>query len=642
MKFSAFIFLVCSLSVQAGDLAQQRAMFRTAYAAAINGVPPGATVLDTLRDYPLRPYLEYHGIRVRLRALPEPEVTTFLARERDSLLGARLRTEWLRETARRGRFDLFMDAYTPQGDPELRCHALAREFKDRTPPRAVKTALAMWLNPRSQPAPCDPVFATLRARGVLHDDLVWQRIVLAARAGNPQFAASIARRFARPSERALADLFVRVWQSPAQTLQIPALRHDTPRVRDVVTFGLSRLARQHASRAREAWRVARPQYAFTPTDRGFVTRELALAAASQDHAQLREFLAAVTPAGVDDAIERLRLREGLRARDWERLLVWTRGAPRGATTNALRWRYWQARALEETGSATRARAAFAALARERDYYGFLASDRLGAAYTMTHAPIAPDATERTEVAALPGLVRAAEFYRLGMKAQARSELDYELSGRDRRTQEIAAVLTHDWGWHDRTIMALGQLQSYDDLELRFPLLHRPLIERFAHQRGVLPALIYAIVRGESAFVTDARSVAGALGLMQVMPATAATTARHLGVNLRSPRELVEVEKNLAIGSEYLRQVLRQFGGSFPLAAAAYNAGPSRVKAWLKGAQCTPPDIWVELIPFAETEGYVKRALFYAAIYEWRLGVTVGTLADRMKTMTQPAGASRSC
>ena len=103
-----------------------------------------------------------------------------------------------------------------------------------------------------------------------------------------------------------------------------------------------------------------------------------------------------------------------------------------------------------------------------------------------------------------------------------------------------------------------------------------------------------------------------------------------------------METNLAIGSEYLRQVLRQFGGSFPLAAAAYNAGPGRVRGWLKNSRCAPADIWVDTIPFAETEGYVRRALFYAAIYEWRLGVTVATLADRMRGMTHAAGTPGQC
>ena len=206
----------------------------------------------------------------------------------------------------------------------------------------------------------------------------------------------------------------------------------------------------------------------------------------QNHPRLLDLLAKVHPAGVDNAVERLRLREGLRARDWHKLVSWTTGAPRGATTNPLRWRYWHARALQETGSTTRAQAAFKTLAQERDYYGFMASDQLGVPYSMTHRPIAPTADERQQVTALGGVRRAEEFYRLNLRAQARSELDFELNGRDTRTQEIAAVLTSEWGWHDRTIMALGQLQSYDDLHLRFPLLHKPLMRNMRVNAACTP------------------------------------------------------------------------------------------------------------------------------------------------------------
>ncbi len=633
MKFVALIALLFSLSVQAASLAQQREMFRTAYAAAITGVAPRLQQLRALEDYPLYPYLRYYQIRPRLPTLPSAEVRQFLAAHPASLLSARLRTDWLKETARQGRFDLFIADYAPQTDPELRCHALKIKLRDRAPAPAVRSALELWLSGKSLPVACDAVFAALRSHRVLTEELIWRRILLAAQAGDPRFGLAIATRYAGSSTQALAALLVRVWNAPATTLQIQALRHDTSQVRGIVSYGLSRLARQSVTLATEAWQQAQSRYHFAPVEVGFVTRAIALAAAAQKHPRLLELLGAVTAPGIDDAIERLQLQEGLRARAWSKLVTWTANAPRGATTNALRWRYWQARALAETGAANAAKVIFKALASERDYYGFMASDKLDLPYAMTHHAIVPTAREQRYSNALGGVRRAREFYQLDLRAQAGSELDFELANHDQRTQEVLAFEVNAWGWHARAIKTLGQIQSYDDLDLRFPLLHRALVEKFARQRGLKPSLIYSIIRGESAFVTDARSVAGALGLMQVMPATGDITAKHLGLNLRSPSELTQVEKNLAIGSEYLRQVVRQFGGSFPLAAAAYNAGPSRVKGWLKNAQCVPADVWVETIPFAETEAYVRRALFYAAIYEARLGETVTSLAHRMASMT---------
>ena len=118
-----------------------------------------------------------------------------------------------------------------------------------------------------------------------------------------------------------------------------------------------------------------------------------------------------------------------------------------------------------------------------------------------------------------------------------------------------------------------------------------------------------------------------------MPATAAETARRTGIALNDPSDVLAPEKNIALGSAYLRQVMGQFESNFALAAAAYNAGPGRVKSWLPKRSCVPADVWVEAIPFAETEAYVRRALFYAAIYEKHLGMSISRLSSELTAFT---------
>ncbi len=644
MKRLLILAALCgfTLVAMADDMARQRALFEAKYREVLKGATPRAETLAALRAYPLTPWLIYYPLKRKLRALPANEVRAFLAAHAGSLPAARLRTDWLRETARQGRFDLFSEDYTPQSDPELRCHALRRDLGTGNKPRAMKVGLDLWLTGKSQVPSCNAVFEVLRTRGALTDALVWQRVMLAGKAGNTGLSVAIAKRYAAPSDRKLAELLHKVHGAPAQTLKLTTGRPDSPQLRDVIAHGLGRHAHQGLASASLAWRQAQGRYAFTPAQAGVVQRELAVAAVAANHPKRLDYLRQVNEAGVDDAVERFRLREGLRGRAWKDLVLWTAGPPRGATTNALRWQYWHARALGETGQHAAARQIFLELARERDYYGFMAGDRAGVPYAMTHKAIRPTVEERRAIGGSGGMIRAREFYRLNRPGEARSEIAFELEGRALREQEVGAALIYEWGWHAQAILMLGQMQSYDDLDLRFPLLHRSLVTKFANARGLPPALIYAIIRGESAFVTDARSPVGALGLMQVMPATANATARAIGLRLRSNAEITQVDKNIAIGSEYLRQVLRQFGGYFPLAAAAYNAGPSRVKAWLKNAACKPEDIWVDTLPFLETEGYVRRALFYAAVYEFRLGVTVSSLGSRMADMTGFGSASTTC
>ena len=129
--------------------------------------------------------------------------------------------------------------------------------------------------------------------------------------------------------------------------------------------------------------------------------------------------------------------------------------------------------------------------------------------------------------------------------------------------------------------------------------------------------------------------------MQVMPATGRETARRIGARLSSARELLDPKKNVTIGSAYLKQVLSRFGGSFSMAAAAYNAGPHRVRRWQPKTGCVPADIWIDTIPFTETRRYVRRASFYATVYQWRLNEKIQPLATRL-TNVAPRGQHQQC
>lgn len=643
MKLLAWLLLLLAAAAAgAADDAVERARFKRAYDAQLAGRSDALQLAQGLEQHPLYIYLRYQALRPRLTSMPVAEIERFFADYPQAYLSARLRTEWLKVLARAGQWPTFERFYRPQADAELQCLALQTRVRRGQTAELLDATGDLWLVGKSQSAACDPVFDYLKTVGLLSDALVWERVWLAARAGKPALARFIARKYAAPSDRVFADLLPQIHAHPEQTLRHALLRHDGARVRAIIGYGVVRLAVLKLDRAMAMWHDVQDKYRYTLEERGAVDRELALVAAAQNHAARLALLDRVPPAFIDEPIERYRIREGLEERAWTALARWTERAPT-PPTNALRWRYWRARALAELGRADEANAIFAALAAERDYYGFLASDILGRPYAMTHRPVAPAKAEFAALTALPGIRRTHAFYLLGMRSQARQEWQFETARMSKRDLEIAAKVAYDWGWYDRAIFALGQSQSYDDLDLRFPVLHKEVVLNFAQRRKLPPAIVYSIIRGESAFVTDARSPAGALGLMQLMPATGAETARRIGLKLAHPSDLTAVDTNIAIGSEYLRIVLNQFGGSFPLAAAAYNAGPGRVRSWLPKSGCVPADIWIDTIPFAETESYVRRALFYAAVYEWRLGERINALSSRLAEVSRRGtGATGRC
>ena len=641
MKFLilSVLLLICAAPACAGEPVADRTRFRPAYDAALAGRPGALAMARGLEHYPLYPYLTYLSLRPRLSALPVAQVEAFLNAEAGTYLGERLRGEWLRQLGQLHQWPLLVRFAAPTDDATLGCLALRARLETGQLSAVTPEVEKLWLVGRSQIAACDPVFEHLRGRGALPADLVLQRVWLALGENRGQLASFLLRRFTNPAGQ-FDKLVTQAATKPASVLQLPALRADEPRARAVVGLGLVTLASKDPGRAQALWREARARYHFHEREAGVVLRAIALGAVAGQHPERRAMLANVPASGIDATIERLRIREALQARDWARLAAWT-ASPAVTPANVLRWRYWHARALAQQRDPA-ATEAFRAVAGERDYYGFLAADELGVTYSLGHQAVAPGADERARIGAHPGVARAREFYRLGLRTQAHQEWQWVITRLPKREVEVAAQLAHEWGWHDRAIIALGAVQSYDDLELRFPLLFESTVRSAAKRRNMPPALVYSIIRGESAFVVDARSVAGALGLMQLLPGTAAETARHLGMAWRSPNELLSPEKNIMLGSEYLRRVMRQFGGSFPLAAAAYNAGPGRVKSWLAKDSCAPPDVWVELIPFTETEGYVRRALFYAAIYEHRMGESMTPLSSRLAELTRKSANGSYC
>ena len=146
---------------------------------------------------------------------------------------------------------------------------------------------------------------------------------------------------------------------------------------------------------------------------------------------------------------------------------------------------------------------------------------------------------------------------------------------------------------------------------------RAAVEAEAREFGIDPLLFAAIVRQESTFDLEALSRAGARGLAQLMPGTAAQAARGLDVTLY-PEWLTVPDLNLHLGAAHLAELLRRFGGRVEVAVAAYNAGAAPVTRWLARPGAEDPDQFIELIPFPETRGYVRSVLrnrdLYRALY----------------------------
>jgi soluble lytic murein transglycosylase len=220
----------------------------------------------------------------------------------------------------------------------------------------------------------------------------------------------------------------------------------------------------------------------------------------------------------------------------------------------------------------------------------------------------------------PRYRRGLELIILERHEEAASELASLIDeyGRNREVMLELSTLLGEAGAHHQALR-LARLYFRDSLErggepvpaalwrVAYPTVYLPLIKAYT-RNGLDPFLAAAIIREESQYDFRAVSRVGAIGLMQLMPATALTLARSLGFNDVVREELFDQELNIRFGVRYLEQLLQQFSGNIIHTIAAYNAGPQAVSAWIAKYANKAPDEFVELIPYQETRQYVKRVL----------------------------------
>ena len=627
-----FILIACfSNAVLSATIEEQRKQYQDAKKALRSGkIEQFLHLTEALKDYPLYPYLRYNYLQPRLHKLGPEEIGDFLNQFTDFPLADSLRTKWLKQLSRTHQWQTYLDNYTPQEDVSLQCNQLVARIKTNNKTLLLEDIRSVWLSGSSLPPDCDPAFKLLYQSDLMTNELVWQRIQLAMERSNTGLANYLTK-YLDGYYKKWAATWIAVHNNPAKYTHDPEFE-DTALARQVLMHGINRLAHLNINTAIDNWEILQKRYSFTPGERADIDKIIAIRAARKNHPRTVELMDKISPFNVDDEVFQWRLATALENNDWHKLYQWTDGVPAYEELK-YRWFYWHARALAMIGEQEKAERLYAAIAGKRDYYGFLASDRLGIAYHMEYKPLPNDREEKEKILQIPAIRRAAELRAIKETYAARREWNYALHLMTGYQKEIAARLAADLGWHDIAIVSLGSAHSYDDLEVRFPIPYESLISENARKRQLDQGWMYALVRSESAFIEDVKSPAGAMGLMQVMPQTGRDTAKSMGLKHFKTAHLLEAEKNVPIGSTYLRQMLDKFGGNMTLATAAYNAGPQRVRSWLPKSGCMDADIWVELIPFNETRTYVRRVMFFASIYDWRLKKDIMPLRQRMSAIT---------
>ncbi|HET8650179.1 MAG TPA: transglycosylase SLT domain-containing protein, partial [Gemmatimonadales bacterium] len=294
--------------------------------------------------------------------------------------------------------------------------------------------------------------------------------------------------------------------------------------------------------------------------------------------------------------------------------------------DALAARYWGGRAWLAAGDTSGANTRWSEVARRdpRSYYAALSARRLG------QAPWAPAAAVDS-FQVYPGLdsamARAALLERVGLDREA--EWEYAQIVRDAGDSVERLLATADaFRAHGRASQAItlarralahGAPADARVYRLIYPATHADALVADATERGLDPAFVAALVRQESMFNPDARSGAGARGLMQLMPKVGHGLAKSLDFPFWDPVLLYQPDVNLQLGTLHLSELARRYDAPVHI-LAAYNAGASRVDRWREKVGVDDPELFAERIPYTETRDYVRiiqrNEDFYRALYHW--------------------------
>jgi len=396
--------------------------------------------------------------------------------------------------------------------------------------------------------------------------------------------------------------------------------------RETVLFAVQRLARTAPQQAARHW--AKLEEHFSVAERAYAWGMIAYLGAMRHEPTTLDWYARA--GDLSDQQLAWKARAALRARDWMQVLA-AIDAMTGRESSEPAWRYWKARAFKAQGRAEEASELFKPLAAEFNFYGQLALEDLGGKIAIPTA-YKPGARDVKAIGQNPGLRRALALYRLNMRTEASREWLWAIRGFDDRQLLVAADVAWRNEVYDRAINTADRTVELHDFNLRYLAPYRDVLKTQTAQLALDEAWVYGLIRQESRFIADAKSNAGAGGLMQLMPGTAKWVAGKLGLRNWRWSKVTEVDTNVSLGTYYLKHVLDALDGQPVLASAAYNAGPGRARAWRPDADMEGA-VYAETIPFKETRDYVKRVMANTGYYAYNFGQQTQSLKQRLGVVT---------
>lgn len=583
-----------------------RAFIELREAAKKNDVVRTQSLAASLSIYPYDDYVAYFRIKpqlfdsaggARADTSADSQVMGFLNQYQGTALADRMRNDWLLVLGKRkdwSRFDMEYPKFVLDDDTQVKCYSLQSKLAQGE--NATKVAIdakTILLDPRYFGQACQELIPALVAAGGMSPS----EAKALGRAASEMGFDTMSRRLG--GEDPIADIVKSAKADPVKTFK--EFSQNAPRYskeNQAAAWGVigQFLAKKLDPNADDAYRL----------QQGLGYNDL-LSTESQEW----------------------KVRAGLRAKDWALVKNAIEDMNPAVRSKDPAWTYWYGRALKAEGRNEKARESFELIAEQYHFYGQLAREELGRPNTAPARTKVSDA-DIDSAATRKGFIRGERFYAMNLRFEGNREWNWELRNMSDKQLLAAAEYAKRIALYDRVVNTADRTKQEHDFGLRYPTPFREELSPIAKQIDLNLAWAYGLIRQESRFIMNASSSVGASGLMQVMPNTAKYVAKKIGMMSYTNDKLSDTNTNLTLGSNYLNMVLVDLDGSWVLASAAYNAGPSRSKLWReKLTSPTEGAIFAETIPFNETRTYVKNVLANATYYSSVMNGQTPSLKQRL-------------
>jgi len=629
-----FILILSTHSVySATKIEKQREAFQKAYKLAEDGNPEALIYeQELLSDYVLQSDLQAIYLKSTIKRQPNRIIKKFLKVYPDNATTNPLLRTWLDHLYATKQWQEYLNNFptTNLADTSAgrQCEHILARIRSNINVDLNQEALPLWMIAKSQTDRCDDLFSLMQKRGFFTEERILQRMDLAMDRAQFSLTKYLNKQLNPETQKRIKpniDRWQRMSASPESQLKNALSWNDNENTKKIVRYGIKKQARLDISIALELWPQLQKHYAFNDNDINSINNYLALRAAYQRHPEAINQYAKTIPSALSLREAEWRVRAHIWQENWQGVIQSIKLLPESSQGNT-QWKYWLARAEMALGNIEKANNIYSEIAAKRDYFAFLAADKLNRAYQFNNQTLTPNSEILNTLRARKDLQRAYEWQVLNRLGYSRSEWRKTIDKLNAVEKAQAAHLAKEWNMPTNSIRSAILSSAKKDLSLLYPIEYSEYVTRYAKQKPLNTPWVMGLIRQESLFMPEVKSSANAYGLMQLLPATAKQTARRNKIKYSGYPHLISPRHNIRLGTAYLAQVANSLQSHPALASAAYNGGPHRVKKWLP-EKTMAADIWVENIVFNETRNYVQKVLANKIIYAYLLDENHGKISD---------------